>query len=130
MYHTSSLASTSPGIDKWNFEHALDCIAWIVDEMTQHHHHIDTQELWFETSGNLTIQVGDDMAALFDVDQMKNISEIDLCPQSDNGNTSSRVINSRYLRQYRLNQRRRWRQLTIFSDEDEGSMSHVHVPSP
>ena len=67
------------------------------------------------------------MTALFDVDQVKNISEIDLCPQSDNGNTSSHVINSTYLRQYRLNQRRRRRQLTIFSDEDEAFMSHEPV---
>ena len=33
VFRTKSLPQTLPGIDRWIYDHAMDCIAWIASEI-------------------------------------------------------------------------------------------------
>jgi hypothetical protein len=57
IFTTMSLPQTLPGIDKWIYDHEMDCIAWIAEKINANREHIDRHELWYEPnhSGPLTI---------------------------------------------------------------------------
>ena len=40
--------STTTGMDKWVYDNAMHSIAWIVQELCEHHEHITLEELWYE----------------------------------------------------------------------------------
>ncbi len=46
VYNTSSLPSINTGIDRWIYDHAMDCIAWIANQINEHRHLVAEDELW------------------------------------------------------------------------------------
>ena len=45
IFTTTSLPQTLPGIDKWIYDHTMDCIVWIAGKINANCEHIDQHEL-------------------------------------------------------------------------------------
>ena len=78
VYTTKSLPTTTCGVDRWIYDHAVDCIAWIVEELREQRHLIESDELWFESTDTLTIQEATEAETLFDITEVRNITRSDL----------------------------------------------------
>ena len=57
IFVTKSLSHPRPGIDRWSYDNAMDCIAWMAEEISANRHVIPESDLWYEgtTSEPLTI---------------------------------------------------------------------------
>lgn len=79
VFTTKSLPQTLPGVDRWIFDHAMDCVAWMASEITSNHAMIDDDELWYEVD-NLAANIIDSNhgAKLFETSRMKLITNADL----------------------------------------------------
>ena len=52
VFRTRSLPSPTPGADRWIFDHAMDCIAWMANVINENVQLIEQEERWYEdTSG-------------------------------------------------------------------------------
>lgn len=67
IFQTKSLPATVAGVDKWIYDHAMDCIAWIAEEINKNVHLVDKEELWYEQRETTTVQNRTGME-LFDID--------------------------------------------------------------
>ena len=81
--------STTTGMDKWVYDNAMHCIAWIVQELCEHHEHITLEELWYEEMDqqDLTIMASD-TTALFQVEHIRQIGPADLRNSNDTNNSN------------------------------------------
>ena len=52
VFHTTSLPTTLRGVDRWMYDNAMHCIAWIADQLNKHHDLLDAEELWYERARN------------------------------------------------------------------------------
>jgi hypothetical protein len=53
VFRTRALPVPTPGADQWIFDHAMDCIAWMANVITENIQLIEQEERWYEdTSGN------------------------------------------------------------------------------
>ena len=99
IFRTKSLPSTTTGMDKWVYDNAMHCIAWIADELAQNHQHIASEELWYEQSDpqDLTVS-GNQGMSLFRVDHLRRIGPADLRNDEDTDNDSDllRTIHDRF----------------------------------
>ena len=79
VFRTKSLPQTLPGIDRWIYDHAMDCIAWIASEIDKYRDQIDPNELWYEPNnlGPLTM-LPNEGQSLFSEEQIRGISTADL----------------------------------------------------
>ena len=126
IFTTTSLPQTLPGIDKWIYDHAMDCIAWIAEEINANREHIDRHELWYEPnhSGPLTIAANEG-ESLFSDEHVRRISNADLreedpCVVED----LSQTIHAGFaaeLRSRRLARKRRAARGKLNSDDDSTS---------
>ncbi len=48
IFNTLSLPTPTPGIDQWLYANAMDCIAWMADEINSHRSLIPRAERWYE----------------------------------------------------------------------------------
>ena len=128
IFRTKSLPSTTTGMDKWVYDNAMHCIAWIADELAQNHQHIASEELWYEQSDpqDLTVS-GNQAMSLFRVDHLRRIGPADLCNDEDTDNDSDllRTIHDRFAQErraqrFRRRQRRR-RTSPASTDDDKDS---------
>ena len=56
VYETQSLPRTTAGVDKWIYEHAMDCLVWTANEITANIDHVPRQERWYEnTDGEASV---------------------------------------------------------------------------
>ena len=50
---TNPEPSPTPGTDRWIFDHAMDCIAWMANVIDENVQLIEQEERWYEdTSGH------------------------------------------------------------------------------
>lgn len=49
VFQTQSLPSTTAGIDRWIYNHAMDCLVWLANEIRTHIEIISHDERWYET---------------------------------------------------------------------------------
>ena len=52
VFNTTSLPVTHLNVDRWIYDNAMHCIACVADQINEHHHLIDPQELWYEEGAN------------------------------------------------------------------------------
>ena len=46
VFRTKSLPQTLPGIDRWIYDHAMDCIAWIASEIDKYRNSCTSPTIW------------------------------------------------------------------------------------
>lgn len=85
VFNTTSLPQTLPGVDRWIFDHAMDCVAWMAEEINLNHHHIQSHELWYEPGNPRDVTIESHQAVeLFEGSKMRQITKADLeettCP--------------------------------------------------
>ena len=75
IFRTKSLPHYTSGADRWMFDHAMDCISWLENEITRLRHHIPAEELWYETQYRSGIIENENNALrLFDVDIVARVT--------------------------------------------------------
>lgn len=50
VFQTKALPTTTPGIDKWMFENAMDCLVWAANEINQNISDVPREERWYENN--------------------------------------------------------------------------------
>ena len=81
IFNTESQLETLPGIDRWIYDNAMHCVAWIVDELNTifNHHHIPRHELWYECCEVTEMTTFDtEGEKLYDSVQVSSISTSDI----------------------------------------------------
>ena len=109
IFTTESLPRTRPGVNRWLYDHAMDCVAWIAEEINANRHLIPEHELWYEAgdSERLTISANEGQS-LFNNSQLRRISEADLRPDSvEEANVP--VIHHTFATEFRSRQMKRKR---------------------
>ena len=109
IFTTESLPRTRPGVNRWLCDHAMDCVAWIAEEINANRHLIPEHELWYEAgdSERLTI-CANEGECLFNNTQVRRISEADLRPDNvEEGNAP--VIHHTFATEFRSRQMKRKR---------------------
>ena len=82
IFTTSSLSTITPGIDQWIYNNAMDCIAWIAEEINTHRSLIPSEERWYEDEDTLNSVVPSlDIVAQWERGNIVEIREADLDPQ-------------------------------------------------
>jgi hypothetical protein len=82
IFTTSSLSTITPGIDQWIYNNAMDCIAWIAEEINTHRSLIPSEERWCEDEDTLKSVVPSlDIVAQWERGNIVEINEGDLVPQ-------------------------------------------------
>jgi hypothetical protein len=82
IFTTSSLSTITPGIDQWIYNNAMDCIAWIAEEINTHCSLIPSEERWYEDEDTLNSVVPSlDIVAQWERGNIVEIREADLDPQ-------------------------------------------------
>ena len=64
-----SLPQTLTGIDRWIYDHAMDCIAWIASEIDKYQHEIDPSDMWYQpdNSGDGPLIMAPTKAKIFSI---------------------------------------------------------------
>ena len=84
VFETTSLPRCIPGVDRWMYDHAMDCVSWLANEITTNREHINPDELWYEPTHNVdlqTININEGFK-LFDTVVLSNITNDDLSQAS------------------------------------------------
>ena len=83
IFVKESLPHPRPGIDCWLYGNAMDCIAWMAEEISANRHVIPESDLWYEgtTSEPLTISANEG-EMLLDNALVRHISEAGLRPEN------------------------------------------------
>ena len=74
IFRTKSLPSKT-GMDKWVYDNAMHCIAWIAEKLAQNHQHIALEEFWYKQLDpqDLTVN-GNQGMSLFRVDEDRTMT--------------------------------------------------------
>ena len=126
VYNTTSLPQVTAGVDRWMYDHAMDCIAWTAGEIEAHHHCIEEEELWYEDHNDdgseLTINPVDQGKSLWDSQAMKEITNEDILSSEDEASTSTQQPIHHSLTSHSKRRRieRRRRQRRPLSSTDSG----------
>ena len=111
----------------WIFNNAMDCIAWIADEINTHRSLIPPEERWYEDEETLNSLVSSaDIVVQWERSNIVGISEADLNPQqkpNDHTPSTDDIIHSGFIAEARARRlprkRRRRRQLGSSSSSSE-----------
>ena len=123
IFQTESLQHPRPGINRWLYDHAMDCVAWIAEEISAKRHLIPESDLWYEgtTSEPLTISANEGEMLLGNA-RLRRISEADLRPENVDEQNQP-VIHQTFPTEFQLRQtkrkRRRARQTISSNSSDE-----------
>ena len=75
IFRTKSLPQYTSSANRWMFDHAMDCISWLANEITRLPHHIPAEELWYETQhGSGIIKNENNATRLFHVDAVARVT--------------------------------------------------------
>jgi hypothetical protein len=125
VFNTTSLPSTTPGIDRWIYDNAMDCIVWIAEELEAHYQHIAKDELWYEptVSRNLTIP-NNEGPSLFQLHHVRDICPADFEDTNTSTLETTPTIHERFVQEYRIQhfERRRRRARGCMMDTDEDNI--------
>lgn len=79
VFETSSLPQTLPGVDRWIYDNAMHCIAWMANEISNNHELVDPEELWYEP-GNAEAHIieNNEGLKLFEASRLSQITHADL----------------------------------------------------
>ena len=100
-------------MDKWVYDNAMYCIAWIAQELVQNHEHIASEELWYEESDPQDLTVRRDQGMyLFLVDHLRQICPADLRNDEDTNDDSDvlQTIRERFAQEHRAQRLHKRRQ--------------------
>mgnify|MGYP002803952926 FL=1 len=136
IFSTQSLPRVIPAIDRWMYDHAMDCIAWISDEINANRDRIDPNELWYEDSNTAPLTIASNEGeSLFDTEKIKQISYADLCSRQvhdQEDSQSSPTIHEGFLAELnlrRMARKRRMARSQLSSEEEVDEEHHPSVPS-
>ena len=75
------------------FDHAMDCISWLANEITENRDHIDDEDLWYKTGNAANQCIIENKSGLqfFDVDAVARVTIDDL---KANANNRSEMVQS------------------------------------
>ena len=125
VFNTTSLPSTTPGIDRWIHDNAMDCIVWIAEQLEAHYQHIAKDELWYEptVSRNLTIS-NNEGTSLFQLHHVRDICPADFKNAETSTLETTPTIHERFVQEYRIQhfERRRRRARNCMMDTDEDNI--------
>ena len=125
VFETKPLPRALPGIDRWIYDNAMDCIAWIASEIEKYRHYIDPNELWYEPNnrGPLTM-VPNEGESLFKQEQIQRISTAHLDDDDDDTNvchSSSQAVHKSFAAEFGLRRLARKRRAARGAvDDDDG----------
>ena len=116
IYKTASLPVTLPGVDRWMFDYAMDCVAWLVNQINANINIVDEDELWYEP-GYLTDTtiVNNEGMKLFQPWKVKVLSRLDLEEEATPKHAVTSLIHDNFAvesRYRRLARKRRCRTTT------------------
>ena len=68
------------GADKWIYDHVMDCLVWVANQISQHREHIHAYKLWYEpTKGNKDMTVNNNVdSELLNVAAVAEVTSKDL----------------------------------------------------
>ena len=128
VFDTTSLPRTLPGVDRWIYDNAMDCVAWIASELNTNRHLIPEEELWYENSEEHPLIISpNEGEALFKSDEVSTISLRDFrdLESDDDDDTTAPTIHQCFAseaRSRRLRRKRRaCRQLQLSSSTEDES---------
>jgi hypothetical protein len=125
VFNTTFLPSTTPGIDRWIYDNAMDCIVWIAEQLEAHYQHIARDELWYEptVSRNLTIP-NNEGPSLFQLHHVRDICHADFKDAETSTLETTPTIHERFVQEYRIQhfERRRRRARGCMMDTDEDNI--------
>ena len=122
IFITESLPHPRPGMNRWLYDHAMDCAAWMAEEISVKRHLIPESDLWYEgtTSEPLTVSANE-REMLLDQARLRHITEADLRPENVDEQNQP-VIHQTFATEFQLHQTRRKRRgarQTISSDSSD-----------
>ena len=125
IFLTESLPHPRSGINRWLYDNAMHCVAWMAKEISANRHFIPESELWYEgtTCEPLTISANQG-EMLLDNARVRRVSEADLRPEKVNEENLP-VIHQTFATEFQLRQTRRKRRRvrqTISSDSSDGEI--------
>ena len=90
IFKTRSLVTVSTGIDRWIYDHAIDCVVWVANQVTDNRHLVASDELWYERERveELTIR-SNQGRMLFNSSTLRTISDAHL--QEEDSSSSGAV---------------------------------------
>ena len=127
VFNTTSLPVTHPNVDRWIYDNAMHCIAWVADQINEHRHLIDPQELWYEEGAENNLISSQMSQTQWERAQIVQITQADLEPVNAHASSSSTkdtlhegfVTKARSRRLARKRQRRRNHLLSDSSSESD-----------
>ena len=107
IFKTKALPNCISNVDRWLRENAMECVAWIAEEIERERHHISKKELWYEEACSAEIGLpitdrgiftGVDIAndskdLMFDAEVIRSMTESDLKSQEKE---SAHVLESQH----------------------------------
>ena len=94
VYKTQSLPEVNIGADKWIFDNAMDCVAWMAEQINQNLPNVDANERWYEDLESAAIT---NMSASESCQHIPEVSSTDLQQTiSDDLNRPSPVIHRNF----------------------------------
>ena len=109
IFLMESLPHPRPDINRWLYDNAMHCVAWMAKEISASRHFIPESELWYEgtTSEPLTISANEG-EMLLDNARLRRISEADL--RTENAHEDNLpVIHQTFAMEFQLRQTRQKR---------------------
>ena len=79
-FETTSLQATATNADKWMHSNCMHCITCMIQEIEQHKHLINEDELWYEASNETSTQgdnytIGNARIDLLDIEEIRRINK-------------------------------------------------------
>ena len=123
IFSTTSLSQVIPGVDRWIYDHAMDCVAWMASQITAHRDFVEVEELWYEDENRqLTIHPSEEGAHLWKRSRVSEITSNDISVNADEATTcSQQPIHRRFTTASRRRclERRRYEHRALISTVEE-----------
>ena len=134
IFNTTSLPEAISGIDRWIYDNAMHCIAWVAEEIQRHQNLISEDEIWLENASNLVVPPAEG-ESLWKRHEIDVITDADLqphCPE-ETSTTDESSIHAGFAAEFesrRLARKRLKRSFMVDSDEDELVINSPNTPPP
>ena len=125
VYATQSLPEVNIGADKWIFDNAMDCVAWMAEQINENLQLVDANEIWYEDLDTAAIT---NTSAQDSCQHIPRVSSADLqsTPSQDLDLLPSPVIHRSFTKEAEKATRTQRRRASVL---DSSSSSEVAIPS-